>query len=76
MTDPFERQALTDYLLWWIDVPEYLYSARSPYDRLAADDSPPWDAVSAEVEAAYADNQNEGAATLRHVRLVWIVRLP
>jgi SAM-dependent methyltransferase len=76
VTGPLAREGLTDYRLWWIDVPEYLYSARSLYDRLAADDSPPWDAVSAEVEAAYAGNDNEGAVSLRHIRLVWMVRLP
>jgi hypothetical protein len=37
--------------------------------------APPWDAVSAEVEAAYAANQDEGAVALRHIRLVWSVRL-
>lgn len=76
VTGPLARQGLTDYRLWWFDVPEYLSSAHSLYDRLAADDSPPWDAVAAELEAAHARNQDEGAVTLRHIRLVWTVQLP
>ena len=81
VTGPLGRQGLADYRLWWIDVPEYLFSARSLYDRLAygtvppRDPVPPWDSVAAEAEAAYAANQADGALTLRHVRLVWAVQL-
>jgi SAM-dependent methyltransferase len=82
VTRPLEAQGLTDYRLWWIDVPEYLYSARSlydrlvGYDRLAGDPVPSWEEVAAEAEGAYADNQADGALTLRHIRLVFTVRLP
>jgi SAM-dependent methyltransferase len=82
VTRPLEGQGISDYRLWWIDVPEYLHSARSLYDRLTGydrvtgDTVPPWDDVAAEAEAVYARNQNAGELVLRHVRLVWTVRLP
>jgi SAM-dependent methyltransferase len=76
VTIPLAAQGLADYRLWWLDVPEYLYSARSVYDRLAGGDAPPWDSVAAEVEAAYERNQAGGAVVLRHIRLVWTARLP
>jgi SAM-dependent methyltransferase len=76
VTEPLLRHRITDYRLWWIDVPEYLYSARALYDRLADNTMPPWHAVAAEAEAVYDDHQVDGALILRHVRLVWTVRLP
>ncbi len=80
VTDPLNRHGITDYRLWWIDVPEYLLSARSLHTRLArapgAPVPPPWESVAAEIEAAFAANQVEGAVALRHIRLVWEVRLP
>lgn len=75
VTGPLTRQGITCYRLWWIDVPEYLYSARSIYDRLADDTMPPWNSVAAEVEAAYENNHTDGALALRHIRLVWTARL-
>jgi SAM-dependent methyltransferase len=76
VTGPLERLGITEYRLWWLDVPEYLYSARSLYDRLADDGVPPWQTVAAEAEAAFAENEADGAVALRHIRLVWTVRLP
>ncbi len=76
VTDPLARQGIDDYRLWWIDVPEYLYSARSLYDRLADDTVPPWDSVATEIKAAYENSHNDGALILRHIRLVWTARLP
>jgi SAM-dependent methyltransferase len=76
VTAPLARQGISDYQLWWADVPEYLLTPRSLYDRLAGDTAPPWDSVAAEVQAAFEDNQSDGALTLRHVRLVWTARLP
>lgn len=76
VTIPLARHGIADYRLWWIDVPEYLYSARALYDRLADETTPPWQAVAAEAETVYDDHQVDGALILRHVRLVWTVRLP
>jgi SAM-dependent methyltransferase len=76
VTGPLNRHGLTEYQLWWIDVPEYLRSPRSLYDRLARDSSPPWHRVAAEVEAAFERHQAGGALILRHVRLVWAAHLP
>ncbi len=80
VTGPLNRHGITDYRLWWVDVPEYLLSARSLYDRLAgapgAPPRPPWESVAAELETAFAANQVDGALVLRHIRLVWEVRLP
>jgi SAM-dependent methyltransferase len=76
VTVPLARHGIADYRLWWLDVPEYLLSARSLYDRLADETAPPWEAVAAEAEAAYGHNQAGGALILRHIRLVWTVRLP
>jgi len=73
---PGKDASRTGYRLWWIDVPEYLSSARSLYDRLADGSVPPWDSVAAELEAAFEHHQSEGAVTLRHIRLVWSVHLP
>jgi SAM-dependent methyltransferase len=76
VTGPLASQGIADYRLWWIDMPEYICSARSLYDRLAGDQAPPWDSVAAEVQAVYDSNQADGALILRHIRLVWTVRLP
>lgn len=76
VTGPLAGHGITDYRLWWLDVPEYLYSARSVYDRLVGDGAPPWDSVAAEIEAAFELNQADGAVSLRHIRLVWTVRMP
>ena len=82
VTGPLAGQGIAGCRLWWIDAPEYLYTARSLYDRLTdydrqlGDALPPWDSVAAEVQAAFDDNQSDGAVALRHIRLVWTVRLP
>lgn len=76
VTGPLTRQGLAEYRLWWIDVPEYVSSPRSLYDRLAGGTSPSWDCVAAEVEAAFEHHQADGALILRHVRLVWAAHLP
>jgi SAM-dependent methyltransferase len=76
VTGPLTRHGIAQYRLWWIDVPEYVFSARSLYDRLADQTVPPWDLVAAEAEAAYRHNQADGALTLRHIRLVWTAHLP
>jgi SAM-dependent methyltransferase len=76
VTSPLTSHGITEYRLWWIDVPEYLFSPRSLYDRLGGETAPPWESVAAEVEAAYEHNQAGGALTLRHIRLVWTARLP
>lgn len=80
VTEPLNRHDITDYRLWWIDVPEYLLSARSLHDRFArapgAPGAPPWELVAAELEAAFAANKVDGALAIRHMRLVWEVHLP
>jgi hypothetical protein len=76
VTGPLTRHGIAQYRLWWIDVPEYVFSARSLYDRLADQTVPPWDLVAAAAEAAYRHNQADGALILRHVRLVWTAHLP
>lgn len=58
------------------NLPEYLLSGRSLYDRVAGQGAPSWEAVSGEVCAAFRANQSDGAVVLRHIRLVWDVRLP
>jgi SAM-dependent methyltransferase len=73
---PLARHGISDFRLWWIDVPEYLSSARSLHDRLRDDQATPWQADAAEVEAAFAAGQRDGAVVLRHIRLVWTARLP
>jgi len=47
VTDPLERHGITSYRLWWIDVPEYIYSANALYDRLADHTVPPWEEAAA-----------------------------
>lgn len=76
VTVPLASHGIADYRLWWIDVPEYLYSARALYDRLADETTPPGQAAAAEAEAVYDSHQVDGALILRHIRLVWTVRLP
>jgi SAM-dependent methyltransferase len=83
VTGPLARHGIAGYRLWWLDVPEYIYSARALYDRLAparsqgdTDTVPPWDAIAAEVTSAFDAHQSGGAVILRHVRLVWTARLP
>jgi SAM-dependent methyltransferase len=76
VTSPLRSHGIAQCWLWWIDVPEYLFSPRSLYDRLAGQTAAPWESVAAEVQAAYERNQADGALILRHVRLVWAARLP
>lgn len=80
VTAALSWHGLTDYRLWWIDVPEYLLSPRALYDRLAqapgAPTTPSWPSVSADLRTAFNANQVDGALVLRHLRLVWEVRLP
>jgi SAM-dependent methyltransferase len=80
VTRPLLTHGITDYRLWWLDVPEYLLSARSLHDRLAnapgGPPVPPWQSVAAEIEAAFAANEVDGAVLLRHIRLVWEAHLP
>jgi len=76
VTGPLARHGLTSYRLWWVDVPEYLPSARALYDRLAGDGCPPWQSAAAEAHAVFDAYQADGALTLRHIRLVWTVNLP
>jgi SAM-dependent methyltransferase len=76
VTGPLAAEGISDYRLWWADVPEYLYTPRSLYDRLAGDDALPWAHVAAEIETAFEQHHVNGALILRHIRLVWVVRLP
>jgi SAM-dependent methyltransferase len=76
VTAPLTRHGISDFRLWWIDVPEYLCSARALYDRLRDDQATPWPTGTAEIEAAFAAGQHDGAVVLRHIRLVWTARLP
>jgi SAM-dependent methyltransferase len=76
VTGPLISHGIAEYRLWWIDVPEYLFSPESVYHRLAGETPTPWESVAADVEAAYKHNQVDGALILRHIRLVWTARLP
>jgi SAM-dependent methyltransferase len=76
VTGPLAAQGIGEYRLWWLDVPEYIHSARALYGRLAGDTVPPWGAVADEVTAAFDRNQSDGAVVLRHIRLIWTARLP
>ena len=78
VTGPLESAGLTDYSLWWIDVPEYLRTPHELYARLpgiGTVDPPPFAAVEPVLAGIFADFGTGRGVVLRHQRLLWLVRL-
>ena len=75
---PLSVAGITDYQLWWFDVPEWFTSAEELYRRLAGNGSAPPDASEARAALRQVIARRSGTQglPLRHQRLVAQFRLP
>ena len=79
VTAPLEAAGISDYSLWWIDVPEYLRTPHELYARLpgiATGDLLPYAAMEPVLADIFADFGTAQGVVLRHQRLLWLAHLP
>ncbi len=77
--DPLHTAGVSDYSLWWIDVPEFMRSPYELYMRLggaAATDTPEYQNVEQQFAAIFQKYSRSRGIILRHRRLLWQARLP
>ena len=79
VVDPLRAVGISEYSLWWIDVPEYL---RTPYDlyvRLGGSeiaDAPAYQDVEPQLVKIVNQYGTSQGIVLRHQRLLWQAYLP
>jgi len=79
VTDPLCEAGISDYSLWWLDVPELLASPYDLYVRLSAfepADAQPYGDVEPQLTEIFEQYRVPGGIILRHQRLLWQVNLP
>jgi 23S rRNA (guanine745-N1)-methyltransferase len=79
VTDPLRTAGLTDYSLWWIDVPEFLCTPYELYVRLGgsqSSDAPEYQAIEPQLTKIFEQYGTPQGVVLRHQRLLWQVYLP
>ena len=77
VTVPLDERNLTDYRLWWIDVPEDVPTPRDLYDLLPyfnfATDLPAFELVESEFQQVFEAHAGPEGLRLRHQRLLYRV---
>jgi SAM-dependent methyltransferase len=77
--DPLRRAGISDYSLWWIDVPEYLRTPYELYSRLGgsrACDATEYQTIEPQLSRIFKEHGTSKGIVLRHQRLLWQVYLP
>jgi hypothetical protein len=77
--DPLRTAGLSDYSLWWIDVPEFLRTPYELYVRLGVSrtsDAPEYQTVEPQLMKIVKEYGTSKGIVLRHQRLLWQVYLP
>jgi len=79
VTDPLSNAGISDYSLWWIDVPEYLRTTYELYTRLGGSetvDAPEYQKIEPELTKVVQQYRVSDGLVLRHRRLLWLAYMP
>lgn len=79
VTDPLSTLGISDYSLWWIDVPEYLRTPYELYTRLGGSetaDAPEYQKIAPQLTKILQQYGTSQGLVLRHQRLLWQAYLP
>lgn len=79
VTDPLLTTGITDYSLWWIDVPEFLRTPHELYVRLGGSlttDAPEYQNIEPQLREIIKQHGTSQGIIVRHQRLLWQVKLP
>jgi hypothetical protein len=74
VTDPLGTAGITDYNLWWMDVPEFLRTPYELYVRLGGNqtsDAPEYRVVEPKLTKIVEQYSTPHGVVLRHQRLLW-----
>lgn len=77
--DPLRTAGISDYSLWWIDVPEFLRSPYELYVRLGGSqnsEAPEYKNIEPQLTKIFKQYGRSQGIVLRHQRLLWQVNLP
>ena len=78
VTEPLHAADISNYSLWWIDVPEFLRDPYELYVRLSTkrEDVPSYPEVKDQLTTIFAQYAVAEGIILRHQRLLWLCFLP
>jgi len=79
VSDPLRTAGISDYSLWWIDVPEFLRTPYELYIRLGGSqtpDAPEYQEIERQLTKIFKEYSTPLGIVLRHQRLLWQVFLP
>lgn len=79
VVEPLGVAGISDYSLWWIDVPEFLRTPHELYVRLGGtqtSDAPEYQAVESQFMRIIERYGRPQGVVLRHQRMLWQVNLP
>jgi SAM-dependent methyltransferase len=77
--EPLRTAGISDYSLWWLDVPEYLRTPYELYVRLGGSqpsDGPEYQDIEPQLTKIVKQYRTAQGVVLRHQRLLWQVYLP
>ena len=77
--DPLRASGISDYSLWWMDVPEFLSTPSELYVRLGGtetSDAPEYQKIEPQLEKIFKQYATSQGIILRHQRLLWQAHLP
>ena len=77
--DPLRTTGISDYSLWWIDVPEFLRTPYELYVRLGGSqtsDAPEYQNIEPQLTKIVKQYSTSQGIVLRHQRLLWQAYLP
>jgi SAM-dependent methyltransferase len=77
--DPLRAAGISDYSLWWIDVPEFLRTPYELYVRLGGSqtaDAPEYQNIEPQLAKIFKQFRTSQGIVLRHQRLLWQACLP
>ena len=79
VTDPLRTAGISDFSLWWMDVPEFLRTPYELYVRLGVAltcDVPEYQNVEPQLTKIHKQHGTSQGIVLRHQRLLWQAFLP
>ena len=77
--DPLRAARISEYSLWWMDVPEFLRTPHELYVRLGgslASDAPDYQDLEPQLTKIFKEYGTSQGIILRHQRLLWQAYLP
>lgn len=79
VTGPLHTAGISDYSVWWVDVPEFFRTPYELYNRFGgsqASDAPAYQAVEPQLTKIVERYSTSQGVVLRHQRLLWQAYLP